>query len=485
MSVPRRVLWGFVVLVGVGFALPASATRVRVNTMGGGEKRLTFDDETVVSLLPSLLVDYPDRALIDVIEATSANTSFGAHFALSARDVVAIYGGSRTRAIAGGVMGTSPALAIEFPGSIATRPGAVGGVVTSDPGPRAVLGSLGGVAAAREAGQDLEYTIRLANPVAGLGGATSGGSSLGSLGGLGGLGGLSDALTADLHAAALYAHRFDSWRLGLLVGVWADLEEQTSPEEQSMEQRATFVELRLGAGVDIGDQSGLDLALVGGFATFRDEAWDPAAGSLAPRYESDGLWQLGLTGRAKLALFHGGYLVPYCELTYRSETVQGAGATGDDTLSFWGLNGAFGVDVALEPIEGVIVQPGVGFTVQMGTFEGPGAIEGADDKAESLILAMPFYGVAVEAWVLDWLALRLSAKQRIRYHRDQTTIAGAKTKKERYEVDTEVALGVGFRFVGFELDFLINPDILTHGPYGLTGTETDTLNLQVALRYAW
>ena len=44
MSVPRRVLWGFVVLVGVGFALPASATRVRVNTMGGGEKRLTFDD---------------------------------------------------------------------------------------------------------------------------------------------------------------------------------------------------------------------------------------------------------------------------------------------------------------------------------------------------------------------------------------------------------------------------------------------------------
>ena len=46
-------------------------------------------------------------------------------------------------------------------------------------------------------------------------------------------------------------------------------------------------------------------------------------------------------------------------------------------------------------------------------------------------------------------------------------------------------IGLTFRFAGFSLDFLLNPELFTTGPYLISGSETGQMNLQAALRYGW
>lgn len=461
-------------ILGVGLVLvllvsPAEATRVRVNTLGDGEKRVTVADESNVLLLPTRLVAFPDRVIVDVMEPQLPNVAFGVHLALSESDVLAVWGGARSRLVAGGLALPVEGVVTAFPGFAATDGGATAGVLgdgdtvgtpVATPG---ALGGLGGVAAGGE------------TEAAGLGGL---------LVPVGATPGTVAALRADLQATVLYAHRFEDWRLGFLVGAWADLDHQSKPAAEAYEHRTTLIEARVGAGFDLGRRSSIDFAVVGGYAAFTDEAWDATAEATTPRIEDDGLWQLGFVAAARLALWRGGYIVPYAELLYRGEQVAVRDGASTSDGDFRGIRGAVGVDLAIEPVKGVLIQPGVGFSAEQGI------VEWADEdvRLQSDVLVLPTYGVAVEAWVLDWLALRLSARQDIRIVTDDwrgVAADDATRRRRRYDVATRVAFGIGFQFAGFTLDLMLNPDIFTTGPYGVTGNELDSLNLQAALMYHW
>ena len=450
-----RLLLVLVVLLGVG--PPAQATEVRVNTLGGWEKRVTIDDEAAIHLLPTRLVDFPNLALIDVMSWSALNASFGVHLALTESDVIAVYGGARSRMAAGGIVGghdgglllaPQPATAPETPAAVASV-GATGGTTG--------LGGLGGLTTAQEAG---------------------GSASLGGVGEM-------SALRADLQATLLYAHRFPEARVGVLASVWADVDKRDEPEEERYEKRVTLIEMRAGGGFDLGDDSDIDFAVVAGFGTFRDEAVDATTGKLEPRYEPDSLWQLGFVARARLELLRGGHLIPWAEFLYRQEGVvvhttddQDAKTTRDRT--FQGLTGGVGLDFAIRPAEGVLIQPGLGFTIQDGTFEND-----PDTSLWRRVMALPTYGVAVEAWVADWCALRFSARQTVIIEDERRKEGDHVVKTTETDLDTDVAIGLTFRFAGFSLDFLLNPELFTTGPYLISGSETGQMNLQAALRYGW
>jgi hypothetical protein len=454
---------------------PAGATRVRVNTLGDAERRVTVPDESNVLLLPTRLVDFPDRVLIDVMQPSIPDVAFGAHFALSETDVLAVWGGARSRLVAGGL--ALPVAGVrEIGGAAAGDAGAAAGVLGDGDVTAPAAGALGGLAGGRAPG---------------AGTATDGATALGGLGALkqaalpaGATLSTVAGLRADLQATVLYAHRFEDWRLGVLVSAWADLDEQTRPATEAYERRTTLVEARIGAGFDLGRRSSIDFALVGGYAAFTDQGYDTATGGSAARIEDDGLWQVGAIVVSRLALWRGGAIVPYGEFLYRDQQLTANTAFESGEGSFQGIRGTVGVDLSIEPTAGVLIQPGLGFVAEQGI------VEWADDdtRVKSLVLLLPTYGVGVEAWVLDWLALRLSARQSVRMVTDEWRgLAGdtASRRRRTYDVDTRIAFGLGFRFAGFALDLMLNPDIFTSGPYGVTGNELDSLNLQAALLYQW
>ncbi len=73
--------------------VPASwATGSRVNSMGGGSKSITVDDESNFFAFPSTLVDNGNIAFADRLNASTGG--FGLHYSLTKNAVFAIYGGN-------------------------------------------------------------------------------------------------------------------------------------------------------------------------------------------------------------------------------------------------------------------------------------------------------------------------------------------------------------------------------------------------------
>ena len=93
------------------FATSAMATQARLDSMGGGWKSWTVEDETNIFDFPALLVRWGNLAHIDNITAvdngkdTYPNMRFGYHGQLTDDMVLAFYGGvvnSRTRGVGDG-----------------------------------------------------------------------------------------------------------------------------------------------------------------------------------------------------------------------------------------------------------------------------------------------------------------------------------------------------------------------------------------------
>ena len=72
----------------------AFATASRINSMGGGSKAITVDDDSNIWNFPSAIVDWGNRVLIDRFDGTKGE--FGLHYSLSQDMVLVFYGGDHS-----------------------------------------------------------------------------------------------------------------------------------------------------------------------------------------------------------------------------------------------------------------------------------------------------------------------------------------------------------------------------------------------------
>jgi hypothetical protein len=80
-----------VLLISLLFSANAFATGSRINSMGGGSKAITVDDDSNLWVFPSTIVDWGNRVLIDRFDGTKGE--FGLHYGLSQDMVLVVYGG--------------------------------------------------------------------------------------------------------------------------------------------------------------------------------------------------------------------------------------------------------------------------------------------------------------------------------------------------------------------------------------------------------
>jgi hypothetical protein len=99
---------------------------------------------------------------------------------------------------------------------------------------------------------------------------------------------------------------------------------------------------------------------------------------------------------------------------------------------------------------------------------------------------IPYITMGIESELYSWLDLRMGivkSWEHSSFEPDEATPGNPNS----YDGSTseDFFLGLGFHFKNFDIDLQMNPDMLTNGPYILTGAETETMATSVKLTYTW
>ena len=433
------------VLATVAAASPAFATEARVRSMGGGVKLWTIEDESNIFDFPSLLTRWGNRVYVDGITAEGTdsvpNGHFGFHYNLSDETVLAFFGAH----IKSADLADNP------------NPQQVGFVGTGNPFTGGPLGN----------GSRGPF-IGVDNIAALAGGGP--GTSVEYRWGL--------MFATQLGATARFGLSFN------LAGEDGDVD---SPNNVQSDTGALLFDIGLGFGFDL---SGSELELSAGLSIgMIDSARDNISGTNVDLEEdwSGSHFGLRLGGRWTFDFFDQTKIVAYTQFLLASESLDQVSnpAVPAPNRSYNGLTFALGADLRIEPFQGVIVSPGLGFYVGQQTLENEGRVI----KDANLVVGLPFYGVAVDLKLADWVALRFGAQQFVDMYRTSDTADGQTNTFTNTDVTTTFAWGLGFNIPVAEsalaIDLAMNPTFFNNGPHVLSGTATGQFALNAALRYSW
>ncbi len=426
---------------------PAFATETRINSMGGGVKLWTVEDESNIFDFPSLLTRWGNRVYVDNIEAAGTDQipggHFGFHYSLSDETVLAFFGAHINTGTSGGPGEGSTA---GNSGYVGTGNPITGGLSLGD-----ATGPFIGVAS----------QAALAQPGANI--------------------------NAEYRYGLMFATQLGaSTRFGLSFNLLGDNADQDSPNNVQTDTGSLVFDIGLGLGVDL---TGSELELSAGVEIGLLES---AADNQGTGVDLEDVWSgshfgLRLGGRWTFDFFDQTKIVTYTQFLLASQNVEQVNtpAVPAPSGSYSSLSFILGADLRIEPFQGVIVSPGLGFYVAQQTLENPGTVL----KDANLMFGLPFYSIAVDLKLADWVAMRFGAQQFVNMLRESTTTGGSTTTNSKTDVLTTFAWGFGFNIPVAEsslaIDLCLNPTFLNNGPHLLTGTATGPFALNAALRYNW
>ena len=427
----------------------AFATESRLQSMGGGVKLWTIEDESNITDFPSLLTRWGNRVYMDNLQPGAdglesfPNGRFGFHYNLSDDTVLAFIGvnsNASTRGagsgfnIAGNAINGFSTLGVAFQASQAgdAAGGTTNGMdVSGDP-----IGNT-----------DFRYGLMFATQL----GATT--------------------------------------RFGVSLNFAADNGDAESPGDAERDQGAMLFDIALGLGVDL---SGSELELSAGielgvFDDARDEA-DAGSGLPGDKLEhfTGSHFGLRINGRWTFDFFDQTKIVTYAQFHLGSQSVELSNALAPVPSGSWsGIGFTLGADLRIEPFQDVIVSPGLGILIAQQTLEGTNVV----DRDADLLLGLPFYGIAVDLKLASWFDLRFGAQQFISALRQSTTAGGITVTGDASDVTTTFNWGFGLNLPVAEstlsIDFSINPEFFINGPHVLTGNTTGPFAFNAAVRYNW
>ncbi len=428
----RRMLACLIAVALLGTATVALATDTRLQSMGGGHKYYTIEDEAGVLLFPSSLVLFPNTVYVE------------GGFGWPSDDEL----GNAQPGIRGGTTATN----VPY--------NAAGGIHLGF-GENAVLGVYASSLSRNVSFNSLGWALASWNETSGIPGDQTGGDT--------------SISNADHKGTILYAHRIGKARLGALISIWGDAYKVLAPETAKIERGGLWFEGRLGVGFDFGARNSADIALGFNYGSFKDDLV-PNAGTtaLSTRLKADASWDLALDARAKIEAF-GNFVVPYLALDFGGDGAKWNEQTADaPSVSGSTFALAAGVDFLITPLENFHIVPGIGLGY------GTNVIKGGETVRNDSDLVIPYYGVGLDARVVKWFALRFGISQAVVFSKRE----GVTTDVRSHDVVTRLRTGFGLEFGNVTMDFLLDPTFWTGGPSALFDSG-DNLAAQFALKATW
>ncbi len=252
----------------------------------------------------------------------------------------------------------------------------------------------------------------------------------------------------------------------------------------------TLFDLTAGLGLELSETNSLDFGLNLGFGSFND--FNDSGQAV---YQPNGIFNFGLNFKGEFQVHQIAKIVPYAAFRLDSRNVShgpdanpGDNETQQGNLSITALQ--VGSDLAIQPVEGVLIQPGIGLGFATSSLNGtnastpvgaPTQINTVDNSSNRII---PYYGFAAEAKAFDWMKLRLGARQQIVTTNIGNTLTQGSNEKHLSTVVNTVTTGMGFNLMGWDLDVNVNPSYFNNGVFAATGTAT-AWGVDWALLYRW
>lgn len=250
----------------------------------------------------------------------------------------------------------------------------------------------------------------------------------------------------------------------------------------------TMFGLNFGLGFDLGETNALDFGLtlrLGSFVDFEGGA---------DRWVSEANIGFGLLGKGEFQVHQIAKLVPYLNLDYTGVTIGHAVrgdevGIGNEAKKGTVANTLFtlGADLAINPAERVLIQPGVGLGMIFTTAEGTNIPKGQILGSENGNQIRPFYGFAAEAQAFDWLSLRVGARQTIVMHNNANTAGQGQDSTETHTstVTNQLTTGLGISLRGWQIDLNVNPTFYNNGIFAVSGVATAPYAVDFAIVYDW
>ena len=280
----------------------------------------------------------------------------------------------------------------------------------------------------------------------------------------------------------------------LRLGAQLSLAGNTAQGDGSNQDNNTLFDFGAGIGFDLNETNSLDFGIGvrnGSFAKTTESKI---------LYESQGLLGFNLVGRGKFQVHQIAKIVPFLALNYDGRAVQqGQPFVPQGSTPKFGrtVNLAFnlGADLAIQPVDGVIVQPGLGFGIVQSAVNGNNDNQANWDQ-EGSSRSIFHYGFAAEAKAFDWMVLRLGARQTVLQDNFNATnkpnsasavepALGEVAESHASNVINKVTTGMGFKLIGWELDVNVDPTFFNKGINAITGETTPNWGVDWALLYRW
>lgn len=283
---------------------------------------------------------------------------------------------------------------------------------------------------------------------------------------------------AEHKGTLLLAHRLGAMRLGVELGFWGSQTSIDKPENLQTAQGGTHVDVALGFGVDLAESQTFDLAGRLSLGWFDDDRFVVQGGEsyLATRLDVSTEWSGQLLARGVLKVGTE-KLVPFASVGLGGGGVswnQQVADAPETTLS--ALAVAAGANLVLQPLEGVFIMPGAGVRWASRDLDDNG------DTQLGLSLLNPYFGVAVDARLATWLALRFAARQSLSWASSQT----ATTESSESDSATEMTMGLGIRLGQVDVEWMLNPQMLVQGPAIVSGGDTAVpFATQACVKFTW
>lgn len=448
MKLTTRLKTAIFAALGTSLIAPSAlATEARIVSLGGGFKYWTIEDEANIHDFPSLLTRWGNRAYLDNLQPGTNNGElfpegrFGFHYNLSDDTVLAFIGAHSDTSSRGLRSGYVPT------GNVITGGSALG-IALQAAQASGVGGSAGNAGTDARLGAEYRYGLMFATAL----GPTT--------------------------------------RFGVQLNVAGDNADVDSPNNAQIDQGALLFDLGLGLGLDL-DGSELELAAGVEFGLLEDnrdgaEATTGIPGDLLEHW-SGSHFGIRLNGRWTFDFFDQTKIVAYTQFLYGSQSLElvNTASVPAESGSYSGLKFTLGADLRIEPFQDVIVSPGLGIFIAQQTIESPSVV----DRDADQLMALPFYGIAVDVKLASWVDMRFGAQQHVVSERLSVTSGGVTNTVSGAEVLTSFAWGLGFNIPVSEsqlaIDLALNPTFLSNGPHVLTGNTTGPFALNAAVRYNW
>ncbi len=272
----------------------------------------------------------------------------------------------------------------------------------------------------------------------------------------------------------------------LRLGAHMSLGGHKAEGDGSNQNNNSVFDFGAGVGFDLNETNSLDFGI-----GLRSGSFNQSANSIVT-YESQGLLGFNLVGRGKFQVHQIAKIVPFLAINYDGRAVQATAQNspqGAPPKFGRNVNLAFnlGTDLAIQPVDGVIVQPGLGFGIVQSSVNGNNDNQTNWDQEVSNRNIF-HYGFAAEAKAFDWMVLRLGARQTVAQDNfNATTRNNVSVTGEQHvsKVINKVTTGMGFKLMGWELDVNVDPTYYNNGIFAATGNATGGWGVDWALLYRW